>query len=92
MPETDPRTTFSRRLRALRTAQGVSTLVVAEGVLGGKERASEVTKWESGKHFPTPEKLVRIAEYFACSTDYLLGVTDERLIMFGLSASGEALG
>ncbi|MFB9991265.1 helix-turn-helix domain-containing protein [Deinococcus oregonensis] len=58
----------------------VSTFVVAESVLGSKDRASEVTKWESGKHFPGPENLVKIAEYFHCSTDYLLGVTDESIL------------
>lgn len=57
--------------------KGESTFRVAEDILGSKDRASEVTKWESGKHFPTPEKLVKIAEHFSCSTDYLLGVTDD---------------
>jgi len=76
MPESDPRKVFAQRLRALRNAKGASTFAVAEGVLGSKERASDVTKWESGKHFPTPENLVRVAHFFSCSTDYLLGVTD----------------
>lgn len=53
----------------------MSTLAVAETVLGSKDRASDVTKWESGKHFPSPENLVKVAEYFACSIDYLLGMT-----------------
>lgn len=77
MSEADPRKSFAQRLRSLRVQKSESTFRVAEGILGSKDRASEVTKWESGKHFPTPEKLVKIAEYFSCSTDYLLGVTDD---------------
>ena len=77
MSDTSPRRAFAQRLRALRSQRGVSTLVVAETVLGSKDRASDVTKWESGKHFPSPENLVKVADYFCCSTDYLLGVTGD---------------
>lgn len=73
-----PRAAFSQRLRALRGQRGLSTFAVAEEVLGSRDRASEVTKWESGKHFPSPENLVKIAQFFDCSTDHLLGVTDDR--------------
>ena len=69
---------FSERLRSLRSDYGLSTYAVAEVVLGARERASEVTKWETGRHFPSPEKLVKIAGLLRCSTDYLLGVSDIR--------------
>lgn len=78
MPEANPRSAFSQRLRTLRRARDLSTFAVAEGVLDSRDRASEITKWESGKHFPSPENLVRVANFFGCSLDYLLGVTDER--------------
>lgn len=44
MPAKDPRKVFAERLKALRAAKDVSTLLVAENVLGHKDRASEVTK------------------------------------------------
>ncbi|AFZ66099.1 helix-turn-helix domain-containing protein [Deinococcus peraridilitoris] len=78
-----PRAIFSQRLRTLRSERELSTFAVAEGILGSRDRASEVTKWESGKHFPAPENLVKIADFFSCSTDYLLGVTDDRQTVKG---------
>jgi transcriptional regulator with XRE-family HTH domain len=35
-----------------------------------------VGKWESGLSTPTPDMIVKVANYFSVSTDYLLGVTD----------------
>lgn len=34
-----------------------------------------ITKWKSGA-IPNGENLIKIADYFDCSTDYLLGRTD----------------
>lgn len=31
------------------------------------------TGWESGKHNPNVEDIIRLAEFFKTSTDYLLG-------------------
>lgn len=32
-----------------------------------------VNRWQRGKYEPTAESLVRLAEYFGCSTDFILG-------------------
>ena len=32
-----------------------------------------VTKWESGQNKPTAEKLMKLADLFQCSLDYLCG-------------------
>ena len=34
--------------------------------------------WEQGKYDIDNKSLVRLAEYFSCSTDYILGVSDIR--------------
>ena len=31
------------------------------------------TQWKQGKQVPSPDKLLRMADYFGVSTDYLLG-------------------
>lgn len=35
-----------------------------------------ITNWEKGNRFPKDDVLVKIADYFECSIDYLLGRTD----------------
>lgn len=37
-----------------------------------------ISNWENGKRFPKDDVLVNIADYFDCSTDYLLGRTDDK--------------
>ena len=39
---------------------------------------STITKWETGKSKPAYDMMVTIADYFNVSTDYLLGISDER--------------
>lgn len=38
-----------------------------------------ITNWEKGNRFPKDDVLIRIADYFDCSIDYLLGRTDDPL-------------
>jgi len=33
--------------------------------------------WKRGRSSPTSDRLVKIAQYFEVSTDYLLGITDD---------------
>ncbi len=37
---------------------------------------TSISSYECGKYLPTVEVLVRIAEYFGVSTDYLLGLSE----------------
>lgn len=39
---------------------------------------STISKWERGKVLPNSVALVKMHKLFGCSTDYLLGLTDER--------------
>lgn len=38
-----------------------------------------ITNWEKGNRFPKDDELIKIADYFDCSIDYLLGRTDDNL-------------
>ena len=38
-----------------------------------------ITNWEKGNRFPKDDVLIKIADCFDCSLDYLLGRTDDLL-------------
>lgn len=65
------------RLKALREEirPKLSQGAVAEaiGVL-----QQDVSGWETGDHTPSDENIVRLADYYGVTTDYLLGKVDER--------------
>lgn len=61
---------FPRILRELRHAQKVSQMELANR-LGLTQQA--VGRWEAGKNYPDIFTLLRLAEYFNVSTDFLLG-------------------
>ena len=48
-----------------------SELSKATGISTGN-----ISDWKKGKSFPSAEKLLLIADYLRCSTDYLLGRTN----------------
>lgn len=64
---------FAERLQQERTKKGVTQNEMAK-LLGVKLRAYQY--YESGKHNPTFDALVVLADYFDVTTDYLLGRTD----------------
>ena len=35
-----------------------------------------ISRYEVGSAFPQPNMLIKLADYFNCSVDYLLGITD----------------
>ena len=35
-----------------------------------------ISRYEQGSSFPQPNMLIKLANYFNCSVDYLLGLTD----------------
>lgn len=58
-----------------RVRLGIRQVDLADAVGVG---LSTVMRWEKGYLPPTADKLVKMHELFGCSTDYLLGLTDER--------------
>ena len=64
---------FGQRLRELREEAGLSMLQLAKAV-GVSDAA--VCKWENGIAEPKITYLTRLAEFFNCTLDYLVGVED----------------
>lgn len=46
-----------------------------------------VDRWLKGKYQPNVKSIVRLADYYACSTDYLFGLTSAKIIALGLRIS-----
>jgi len=61
------------RLKELRELKGLRQEDVAKFFSYGK---STISQWESGRNEPEYEILVKLAEYFEVTTDYLLGKTN----------------
>lgn len=66
---------LSERLRQLREEKALSQLELGKTLGIGN---STLSNYEAGYRAPDNETLVRIADYFSVTTDYLLGRTDDR--------------
>ncbi len=77
--------TLNERLKALRTAKGIGQ---AEVAAIADVAIPTVSEWESGKKNPKRENLVKLAEYYGVTLDYIvqgievkeLSKNEERLI------------
>ena len=61
---------FAKRLVKLRKEKGISQAQLARTI---GSSLSIVCYWETNKSEPTAPNLVKLAEYFDVSVDYLLG-------------------
>ncbi|MCM6851672.1 helix-turn-helix domain-containing protein [Lactococcus lactis] len=61
---------FNEQLKTLRKINGLTQKELAEKL---KIKQNSYSDWENGKSEPNIEMLVRIADYFDVSLDYLLG-------------------
>ena len=66
---------FASRLKELRKADRRSSKEIAE-YMGISQRA--YLYYESAVHYPDVPGLMKLADYFNVTTDYLLGRSDER--------------
>lgn len=66
---------FNTRLKELRLEKGQTQKDLANAIEVGRTTISE---YESGKIVPKQEGLLKIANHFNVSVDYLTGVSDER--------------
>lgn len=57
------------RIRTLRTAKSISQVELAHRLGVSKQ---SVSNWENNNIMPSIDMLVKMAEYFHCTTDYLL--------------------
>lgn len=44
-------------------------------------QSATITKWTKGELLPNPSVLIKLSQYFNCSTDYLLGLSDVKEII-----------
>ena len=58
------------RLRLLRLQKNMSQKDLADVF---KTAQTTISKWEKGDRTPDPETLMALADFFNCTTDYLLG-------------------
>ena len=66
--------TFSEKSKILRKEKKLSQIELAQALNVSKACISMI---EIGKNEPTANTLIRYADFFECSTDYLLGRSDE---------------
>ena len=65
---------FPRRLQLMRERRRISRLALSQlcGLWDGAVR-----QYERGEAMPSVTALAALAEYFGCTTDYLLGISQE---------------
>jgi transcriptional regulator with XRE-family HTH domain len=68
---------FAYRLRDLRRNSNISGQKLGESLGVGK---TTISAWENGVNYPNQETLIKIAEYFNVSVDYLLGVPSKKTV------------
>lgn len=62
------------RLKEIRLEKGLSQWEVANGIKTGQ---SNIGRWENGDVLPSADFIIKLADFFGVSTDYLLGRTDD---------------
>ncbi len=68
---------FGERLKTLRTQAGLTQAELAKRLQVTK---STISYYELLERNPSPEMLIRLADIFHVSTDYLLGVNYKKII------------
>lgn len=67
-------TKLAQRIAEQRKKRKLSQTQFAEKFGIGR---STIAMWETGDRIPDTETLTKLASFFGCSTDYLLGITDD---------------
>lgn len=60
-------------LKKLRESKHITQLKLSIDLSVSQEL---ISRYEVGNSFPQPNMLIKLAKYFNCSVDYLLGLTD----------------
>lgn len=66
--------TFGKRLKKIRKKNNLTQQGLAQ-LLSVSPQA--ISWWEQGRRFPTGKMLIKIADYFNVSIDYLVGRLDK---------------
>lgn len=62
---------LANKIKSLRTEKALTQTSLAES-LGVSQQT--IGSWEVGRTAPDPDTIIRLARFFNCSTDYLLGM------------------
>ena len=68
------RKTYVERIKQLREEDGLSQAQLAKAV--GISQAA-IALWELGDRTPSADAIIKLAEFFDVSSDYLLGLKNE---------------
>lgn len=60
-------------LKKIREEKGITQVKLSVDLEVSQEL---ISRYELGSSFPQPNMLIKLANYFNCSVDYLLGLTD----------------
>ncbi len=69
---------FGEQLKKLRLSQNLSQVDLANKLGVSKQT---VSNWENNNITPSIDKLIDIAKFFSCSSDYLLELEDDKTII-----------
>ena len=75
-------------LRKLREEKNITQVKLSTDLEVSQEL---ISRYELGSSFPQPQMLIKLSNYFNCSIDYLLGVTDVRTPVKYLSLSSDTI-
>jgi transcriptional regulator with XRE-family HTH domain len=64
---------FGKRLKELRNEKDLTQEKLGQIF---NVRKGTISNWENGNRFPNEETLIKLADFFDVSVDYLLGRTD----------------
>ena len=64
---------FPERLKELKKDSGLSNMKIAKAIGVGD---TTICRWENGKADIKSKELVKLAQFFGVSTDYLVGLED----------------
>lgn len=65
------------KLKELRKTRGLTQVKLANALDVSKQ---SISNWENDNILPSIEMIIKIADYFSVSTDYLLGLDDRKYI------------
>ncbi len=65
---------YIMRLKELREEKNLTQNDVAQAIHTSQRN---IGRWENGENEPTSNFIIRLADFFQCSTDYLLGRADD---------------
>lgn len=61
-------------MRLIRLNRGLTTNTVSHAI---GVNTNSLQRWERGDSEPVATNLIRLAKYYDCTVDYLLGLTDD---------------